>query len=192
MNRRKDIYVILGVLLLAVVGLSVGYAAVSSTLSWHFSSVKQSPLNWNIGFVGDSASPIVSGTSSIGRGCGMASVTPSTVSVTDTLLSKPQDKCTYELVIENSGDIDAKVSSITAIRPNYTTCTSTNGNMVCGNITYRLTTDLVGDNILPINTVLEAGSKMKVYLAVSYTGDELNLETSIQSGGSFLVVYAQA
>ena len=64
--------------------------------------------------------------------------------------------------------------------------------MVCGNITYKLTTDDVGTTLLTANASLETAKSQTVYLSATYTGTGLQSEAVTQSGAGFTLVYNQA
>ncbi len=193
-NGRKEMYIIIGLLAVAVVGLSVGYAALSSTLETTVGKVTQSNLEWSIAFEGSTASAEEEGTSSTGRSCGVATISGTQVTVADTKVSKPGDKCTYTLKVVNSGGIDASLTTITPVKPTGSdvTCdTADGGNMVCGNVTYKLTSDASGDTVLENDTTVTAGSGQTMYLVVSYTGAGLNESEVVQTGAGFTLVYNQ-
>lgn len=179
--------------MVSVLGIVVAYATLSTTLNISFSSISQNALTWNVGFQGSSATGTAAGTSSTGRSCGNATITSNSVSVAATTLSKPGDKCTYTLTIKNSGGIAALLSSITPTAPTSTTCGTLSGaTMVCGNITYKLTSDSGGSNAIATNTTLAIGGTSTVYLVASYTGENLNSSNVTQSGAKFVLNYAQA
>ncbi len=204
-SRTKKLNGILLTLLMALVTISVGYAALSTVLNINISSVTSKgsgdatdPVSWNVGFTG-SSSPTVGGTSSTGRSCGAATVSATSVTVAATTLSKPGDSCTYPLTIKNSGTISAKVSSITPTKPTGTnvTCTVSSGTasasaqMVCGNITYKLAASANGNSPFVTQSTLDGGQSTTVYLIISYTGASLNSTQVTQSSGKFSVTYAQ-
>jgi len=142
MKDKKMLTISLGVALVLVFGVVIAYAALSSTLNATFNGVKQESLSWNVGFNTASGSTITGSSTgnSTGHACGSASVTSNGIVVGTTSVSKPGDSCSYSFRITNSGSVQAKVSSITAIKPNSTSCTttsnSTTSTMVCGNVTY--------------------------------------------------------
>lgn len=192
-KNRKVLNIALAIVSVLTIGIVVAYAALSATLNISFSGVTQNALTWNVGFTGSSATGTAAGTSATGRSCGTATITSSTVSVAATTLSKPDDKCTYTLTIKNSGGIAAKLSSITPTKPSSITCgTASGATMVCGNITYKLTSDSAGNTALATNTTLNAGGSLTVYLVASYTGTSLNSTAVTQSGAKFVLSYAQA
>ena len=195
LKSTKSLRIALIAVILGVVGITVAYAALSTSLNVTVSKVTQNALTWNVGFTGTSASASVAGTSSTGRTCGTASITASTVTVADTTLSKPDDSCTYTLTIKNSGTIPAKLTSITPTKPtgtNVTCGTASGATMVCGNITYKLTSDAAGTTALPTNTTLNSNATQTVYLVVKYTGTTLNSSEVTQSNAKFALKYDQA
>ena len=105
MKKLDNLKTILLAVIIGVVGVAVAYAALSSTLNVTVSKVTQNTLSWSVGFTGTSATATVGGTSSTGRNCGNATITANSVAVGNTTLSKPDDSCTYELTISNSGGV---------------------------------------------------------------------------------------
>lgn len=194
MKDHKNAYLSIAALVVAVIGLSVAYAALSATLNVNFGNVSQSAMTWNVGFQTGNVTGTASGTSTTGLTCGTATVTADTATIGNTTLSKPGDTCTYALTIQNTGSIDANLATITPTTPTGITCSpATGGNMVCGNMTYKLTTDAAGSTILTNNRVLSANTgTLPVYLVVSYTGGDVNDSAVTQAGAAFTLVYNQA
>ena len=94
MRNKQKFSVMLSAMLVLLVGLSIAYAALSTTLNVTVSSVgSQGGMSWNVGFTGSSATPTVLGTSATGRSCGTATITTTAVTIADTTLSKPDDSC---------------------------------------------------------------------------------------------------
>ncbi len=194
---RRNLQVLLVGAILMVVGISVAFAALSTALNITTNSVTSlgSPdISWNIGFTGSSASPTVGGTSATGRSCGTAAITATSVTVGATTLSKPDDSCTYTLTIKNSGTITGTLASITPTKPTgsgVTCATASGATMVCGNITYKLTTDSAGSTTLTTGGALAANGTRTIYLVIKYTGTTLNSSAVTQSSGSFAITYNQ-
>ncbi len=195
MSRNKKIRTALIVVAVLMVGLTVAYAAtlLSSNLNISVNKVTQQAINWNVGFTGSSATAAAGGSSAEGRSCGTATITPTTVTVAATTLSKPQDSCTYTLNIANSGDINAKIKTITATNPTGTgvSCTGSGAQIVCGNITYTLATNSGGTTLLTTNTALNAGASTTVFLRAEFTGSTPSSSQVVQSGAAFSIVYEQ-
>lgn len=200
MKNKTTSYVIIAVLAAVVVGLGIAYAALSTTLNVNFGTVTQDALTWNVHWVAASnlAATEVK-TSTTGFSCGKASTSASTsggpldtVSVTATTLSKPDDKCTWALQIKNDGGIQAKLGTITAVQPSGKTCTVSGASMVCGNVTYKLTTDAAGTTLLAANSTINAGVTLNVYLVAMYNDPNLNDSAAdTQTSAGFTLVYNQ-
>ena len=178
----------------SVFGIAIAYAALSTSLTITANKITQSALSWNVGFVAGTVNATAGGTSSTGRTCGAATVTANSVTLADTTLSKPDDSCLYKLQVKNSGGIAASLGSVTPTKPSSTTCgTASGGNMVCGNITYKLTTDSSSSTVVTSsNFSLAAGATKDLYLLVKYTGTTLNGSAVTQSAGKFTLVFNQA
>ena len=192
-NERKSLFVIVTILAVAVLGLSIAYAALSTTLTARFSAITQQSLSWEVGFVEGSVPGTATGTSTDGITCGVATVTKSSVSVASTTLSKPDDTCTYALTIKNTGSIDANLGSINPTQPAATTCSTASGaQMVCGSLTYKLTTDSQGSTLLTPDRILaKTNGELPVYLSVKFTGDDISADID-QAGATFTLTYNQA
>ena len=192
-KNQRDMLKIVGAIVLVIAGLSVAYAALQSTLNISTSSVTQGSSTWNVAFQTGTVTPTVGGTSATGRSCGDATVTANTVTVATTTLSKPQDKCTYALVVQNTGSIDAVLNTITPVVPASTTCTQGTASMVCGNITYKLATDTSGTPELATgSTLANTSGTQNVYLIIEYTGTTTSSTAVQQNAGGFTLVYGQA
>ena len=190
-NNLKFLLLVAAVL---VVGIGIAYAALNTTLNITFNKVTQNAITWNVAFEGSTATGTPSGTSATGRVCGDASITASSVTIADSSVSKPGDKCTYELSIRNSGTVDAILNSITPTAPTSTSCSvATSGNLVCGNITYKLTTDAAGTTLFTSGGTLAAGTADTIYLVVAYNPtDEVQGTAIVQEGAKFTLAYTQA
>ena len=192
MTNIKNLKTILIAVVVGVLGVTIAYAALSSTLNITTNSITQSTLSWNVGFQTGTVEATAGGTSDTGRSCGNATVTATSVTVGNTTLSKPDDSCTYQLTIKNTGTIDAILSSINVIEPTSNTCTVSGASMVCGNLTYKLSTDVAGTTLLPLNgTIAKSTGSQTVYLIVKYTGTEINSTAIEQAAGGFTLVYSQ-
>jgi hypothetical protein len=199
-SNTKKLQTILVAVLLLVVTMSIGYAALSTTLTITGNNVVQAGLTWNIGFTGSSVTGVVKGgTSNTGRDCKTASITSSSVTLTDGVqLSKPGDKCSYTLNIKNNGSIAGVLYSITPSEPASTSCTKTNATssasaqMVCGNLTYKLAASDDGATALPTGSTLAINGTKTVYLVIEYTGTDVHSTQINQAGGKFTIVYNQA
>lgn len=193
-NKRhhKTFLVSAGAILVLLISITIIYAALSTTLNITINRVSQNALTWNVAFSTGSVTPTVGGTGDAGRSCGTATVDATTVTVANTTLSKPEDSCTYQLTINNTGSIDAKLGTITPVHPSSTNCTDSGASMVCGNITYKLATNSTGTTLLATNsTIANTTGTQTVYLIIKYTGATTSNTSTTQSSGGFTLVYNQ-
>ena len=187
-NRQSIIIVTL--LCACLFGLAVAYAALSATLEITFGTVTQNALTWNVGFETGTINGTKTGAAA--AVCGQATATADTVSIANTTLTTLHDKCVYKLKIMNTGSIDALLSTISAKTPTSFSCgTATTSQMVCGNITYKLTTDAAGQSLLGTNNVLaNTTGTLDVYLTAEYTGTSTGSD-GVQNSGGFTLNYVQ-
>lgn len=189
-KTNKQTMIIVAFLCAGLFGLAVAYAALSATVNVTFGKVTQNALSWNVGFETGTTTATESG--STGVVCGEATTTANTVSIANTTLTTLHDKCLYKLKIQNTGSIDAILQSISPRVPTSMSCnTTTTSQMVCGNITYKLTSDQEGLSLLDVNNTLSANTgTLDVYLSVEYTGTETGANNQ-QSAGGFTFNYVQ-
>ena len=206
-ENKKGTYVILGILLVAVAGLSIAYAALSTTLNVNFGTVTQTAQTWNVKFKEGNVTATVGGTSATGRSCGTATVSTDglTITVGATQLSKPSDSCVWQLTVQNNGTIDATLSGISATDPTGTgfSCTPTSGatnTLTCGNIIYKLGTNNTCSTLLATGGTLakKSGStpgSQTIYLCATYDSSKTSLSNSsaeiVQTGTKFTLTYGQ-
>ena len=194
MNEKnsKGVYVVIIILCVIVVSLAIAYAALSTTLNINFGNVTQSEQSWSVGFLGSEVNGNSSGSSTTGLSCGKATITPNSVSVANTIISKPGDKCVYELTIKNNGSISANLATITPVSPSGISCTNNGSSLTCGNISYKLSTDNLGQTLLTTNRVLNSTDTLTIYLTAEYVGTDVSNSAEVQSGAGFTLVYNQA
>lgn len=190
-KKNNRTMIIIALLCAALFGIAVAYAALGTTLDITFNALQQEGLTWNVGF--EPGTYTATATGSSGVSCGEAVTTPQTTTVANTVLTTLHDKCVYALRIKNTGSVAANLETITAKTPTSIACnTTTTSRMVCGNTTYKLTTDAAGQNLLTENNVLAAtNGTLDVYLTVEYTGETTGGENVDQTNGGFTLNYTQ-
>lgn len=120
--------------MLAVISvMGFGYSLLSSNLAVSSASVvNQHPLTWDVGFNGTySATALNTGASSVS--CGDPLMSSTSAQLRTTHLSASGDGCRYELEVENSGDIGAKINAVdTVVDSNSSgyTCTRVSSGQV--------------------------------------------------------------
>ncbi len=205
--KRKDKkvnYKVLTVIALICVGfISIAYALLSSTLTITFNKVTQDALTWNVRFKKPTDGYTVTATASsynnntTGFSCGLATINNSnqlTVTVAETHLSKPGDRCVWPLTVENVGTIAAKLKTATGNKGSNT-CTVSGTQLTCGKIVYILATDSACTTKLTTGGTLAASTgTQNLYLCAYYPETETALATGLpitQSGISYTLVYEQ-
>ena len=193
MNAKKYLIMITAVIL-GLAGITIAYAALSQQLTVTVNKVTQTAQTWNVALTTGTLTATVEGTGDTGRNCGTATATATAITVDDTSLSKPGDGCVYTFVVKNTGTIAAKLGTITPTKPTSTTCgTASGGNMVCGNITYKITTNAAGTTVATAsNTTVAAGGTKTLYLVVRYTAATPASSAVTQTGAKFTLPFNQA
>lgn len=196
--KRKNyniLLIIIGILVVGVIGLTVAYAALSTTLNVQFGNLTQSALTWDVGFNTGSVAGVATGS---GVSCGTVTVNSTTVSGAKVKFGNSGDKCSYTFTVRNNGTLGASITSITPKKPTSTTCGTASGStMVCGDITYKLRYDSATSTTQPaVGNVLAAKSgttatKRTVVLTAEYTGATSAANDFSQSSFGFTIVYGQ-
>lgn len=188
--RKNKSLVVITILCAVLLGLSVAYAALNATLNVTMGNVAQSALTWNVGFEPGTVQGSKTGANAI---CGEATATSNSVSIANTTLTTLHDKCVYNLKIKNTGSVDAEIASIVGKAAASISCdTTTTSKMICGNITYKLTTDAAGNSLLGVGNVLaKTNGVLDVYLTAEYEGMETVSEDVEQNTGGFTINYTQ-
>ena len=197
--RNYTIAIVSSVVLL--LGVTVAYALLSTTLNVTVNTVTQSAQTWNVAFGASSYSPTKLGSSDTGRTCGNATVSGTVLTVAATTLSKPGDGCRYALTVKNSGTIGAILNSVSITAPSgtgaSTNCTVPSPatmSFTCGNILYKFTTDTAGNTLVATGSsgqTIAAGATATFYLHILYTPDTLQSTALTQTNAKFLLNYQQ-
>lgn len=204
MKNRKKMYIILFSLVFVVIVMSVGYAIMSTALNIQFGSgtnaltLKKEAWNVSLMTSGNNNGTASGSADTVGRSCGSLTVTANTITVGDTTLSKPGDKCLWTFKVKNSGTIDASLQSVSNIGPDGITCSEVSTlytKMVCGNIAYRILTSSSDENSalksgIDSSDVLP-GEEKTYYIMAKYVGTNLNSSPVTHSGVSFKLNYVQ-
>ena len=146
MSDKKNI--LIGVLLLTIVIMAVGYAAFATTLNINGSASIAGA--WDVSIVG--ITPQITGTASEDP----ASSFTTTTATFNAKLMKPGDSITYTITVKNKGSIEAKLSSI-ALTPQATVSESGAGSDA---ILYEILSQPAVDSTLAPNAETEV--KVKV------------------------------
>ena len=173
-------------LMLAVIGISVGFAAMSTQLQIT-GTAKVVPAKWEVKFTGQTFS---NNSTSASEG--------KTPSLTDTLfsnyeivLTKPGDKGTYTVNVKNNGDIDAKISTVSLGTASYSGANAADEALVESNVTYNVTWSN-GDPI-SVNDELAHGADRDIIVEVEYDSEATALPSApvTISGRDLTVLFVQ-
>lgn len=176
-DNKKVLYGLVALaLVLSVVGISIGFAAMSTDLTIN-GSAEVVPASWDIKFK-DLSSPTIAGD---------AEVTTAPTITSDThignyavKLTKPGDSVTYTFKVANDGTIDAKLTDFIKATPTFTgtgATASADATIVQNNFEYTVTYS--DDTAITKNTdELDAESYKTVKLVVGYKADATELPTN--------------
>ena len=187
LNKNKQQWLLLSIYI-AVVGLSLGYAALQETLTINAeATVGAADENWKIYF-DEADEGITTGTAEKGQ----IQLTNTDVTINGVKLKAPGDSVTYTFYVKNDGTIDAELGTYT---PKEASVTGTGEQMeqdqqlVTKNYEYKLEYADDGGTIAVGNELTHGDSK-KIKLTITYkdTADSLpTKEVSITNLGATLV-----
>lgn len=171
-NNMKSL--VLVVLVVAICGLSVAYALLSTTLSIS-GSTKVSAASWGIKFKNLSGSNVGGATYTL------PTLSDTALSDYEIILTKPGDSVTFAFDIVNEGTIAAAITSFVKNTPTCSgvagsTTGTTDAPLVCNNITYSLT--YADGTPVAINDTLAAGETKSVKLSLTYNSNAASLPSN--------------
>lgn len=183
-------------LLIAVVGLTVGYAAYSSTLTIN-GTANVDPASWKVNFgykTGDSLTGTIKGHATETTAPTLADTT---ISGFDVTLKAPGDSVTYNFLIKNSGTLNAKLASFTmgtlTCAPNASSNISQeDATKLCGELTYTLT--YADGSTITTGTTLDVGNSKELVLKLEWPSTStLSVSDDVKvTIGATTFVYEQA
>ena len=162
-KNRSGKIAIIAVLLVVVTGISIGYAAMSTTLTIN-GTAKMDPASWSVKFENLSNTTTGAATATTGT------LVDTAITDIDVTLTKPGDSVTYTFDVTNDGEIDAELGTFTKTDISCTNAGTANGaddaTITCDNTIYELTY-ADGSAINPTDELL-AGETKNLKLVVSY------------------------
>ncbi|MBP3635260.1 MAG: hypothetical protein J6J17_02210 [Bacilli bacterium] len=204
-NKIRNVVLI--ILAIALIGMTIVYAALSQTLNIT-STAKVKASTWDIHFANLSEATKVGG-ANVTTPPTLASTT---ISGLDVSLVKPGDSVSYTFDVVNNGSIDANLGTYTInTKGNGITCTdssgsttSSNATNVCNNLIFTLTyntattaaqtgTAISAGTAVAKNQKLKAGQTVKLKLTVTFNSAATSVPTSdvTISGLNSTLVYDQ-
>lgn len=183
-------------LLIAVVGLTVGYAAYSSTLTINGTATVD-PASWKVNFgykTGDSLTGTIKGHATETTAPTLADTT---ISGFDVTLKAPGDSVTYNFLIKNSGTLNAKLANFTM---GTLTCAPNDGSSIsqedatklCGELKYTLA--YADGSTITTGTTLNANDSKELELKLEWpSASTLSVSDDVKvTIGTTTFVYEQA
>ncbi len=181
-ERNMKILAIVAIVI-AVGGLSIGFAAFSQALTISNTTATVTPAEFKPVFSNLGATTIV-GTATASN----PTFTPDTTQMSDIAitLQNPGDSVTYNFEIENQGTMDAKLTAMImagldsaalscAVSGDTNHIDATN---VCADLTYTLTYETSGNSVA-VNDLLPVGASESVNLTLTYDpADSTTLPTN--------------
>ena len=170
MNNKVQ-NILLGVLAVGLIGITVAYATLSQQLKIN-GTAKVASAKWDVHFANMSTGA-KTGYAEIAT-TGKLTASGTTVSGSFGTLKAPGDSITYTFDIENAGDINAVIDSVTGGQS--VTCTSATqsvANAVCGDLSYSIkytdgNTAIAKGDKLAKATSASAPTKKNVTLTITY------------------------
>lgn len=190
-ENKKTLYSFVALsLVLSVIGISVGFAAMSTELNLN-GSASVTPATWKIKFNNLSA-PTITGSATVENAPVITSDTH--IGNYEVQLTKPGDSVVYTFDIVNSGSIDAELSSYTFANPTITGTGASAANdetIVSNNLVYTLT--YADGSAINANDTLDKNTTKSLKLTVGYsaTASALPANAVTISGMDVTFVYGQ-
>lgn len=130
-------------LLIAVVGLTVGYAAYSETLTISGTATVD-PANWDVHFAYKTGDSLIATKTGSAAESTAPTLTATSVSGFAVVLKAPGDSVTYEFSVKNTGTLDAKLTTfnmgqITCAPNTSSTISQQDATNLCNELNYTLT-----------------------------------------------------
>ncbi len=180
-------------LMVAVVGLTIGYAAYSTTLKIN-GTANVDPAVWDVKFAYTNTTDTALTATKTGFAAvnAEATLTDTQVSGFDVTLKAPGDSVTYNFLVANKGTLDAELStftmgSLSCAPATGSQATQEEATAVCSELTYSLTG-------VTANSVLEDGTSTPVTLTLAWkaTGTATASDDIAITVGETTLIYTQA
>lgn len=177
--------------------VSVVYAVLQDRLYINVKTMTQSELTFDVGFDTTPLTVVPSNANLDECSNSQITITKTSVKINQISLPTKDAACSYQLIIKNNGNMNAKISAITSIKPEGETCTTNGSVMTCNHIEYSIKERYAesGDNTT-INTgdIIQPGKSRTVWFNIKVVGISDNSdepENDInQVDGGFTITYS--
>lgn len=195
-KQRSTKIIAIAALIVAITGISVAFAAMSTTLNIN-GTAEMNTAEWDIHFenltvetslgeAGFQTAPTIQSLTTIGN--------------YEAKVTKPGDQVSFTFDVINAGSIDAKLDQllINSVAGGTPTCTGkdattgvSDATIVCGNLTYSLTY-VSDDTNVAANNTLAKGTTKRMRVTLKYTGSTLPANDVEITGLGITLTYAQS
>ncbi len=171
MSNRKTKLIIIACLCVAVLGLSIGYALLSTRLNIT-GTAKVPASTWDVVFLEDEMQTTKTGMAK----CDKGAIEGTSISGMSVEFTKPGDSCSFSIPVKNTGNISAKLVDVTGKSSNLTfvgsgkTATS-DQELLKSNVVYEVNygnTQINGNTNFSSIDLLKADNKVTVTLRVTF------------------------
>ena len=184
-------------LLVAVAGLTIGYAAYSSTLTVN-GTANVDPADWNVKFAYTTGSSLTAEATGNAVEVTAPTLSDTAVSGFDVTLKAPGDSITYKFSVKNTGSLDATLGTFTmgtlSCAPNDgSSITQEDATKLCNELQYTL--KYADNSEITTGTTLEktTGSKDLVLSLVWPESSTLKVTDDVKvTIGATTLIYDQA
>lgn len=189
-KERKVKTLSIAALIVAVLGLTVAFAALSTQLTIN-GTAEVKAATWDIHFANLSEATLT-GTATVATAPTLTATKIGDYKIT---IVKPGDGVKYTFDVENKGTIDAKLGTFTKPEPVCTSAGTAEGSAaeaakVCEGLTYTLTYTDTGSAVAAEDT-LAKGETKNLTLTLSYDSDSVPSNDVEISGLDITMVYNQ-
>ncbi len=178
-------------LMVAVVGLTIGYAAYSSTLKIT-GAANVDPSSWGVKFAYKTGDTLVATKTGNALVTTEATLSDTQVSGFNATLKAPGDSVSYTFLVSNSGTLDAKLTtytlgSLSCAPAAGSSASTTEASNICSELSYTLSN-------VSENEVLAAGDSKEVTLKLEWksTGTTVATDDVAITIGETTLIYTQA
>ncbi len=171
MNSRRTKLIIIACLCVVVVGLSIGYALLSTRLNIT-GTAKVPASTWDVVFLENEINKTETGMAK----CSLGTIEGTSISEMNVEFTKPGDSCTFSIPVKNIGNISAKLVDVTGKSSNLTFVGSgktvlSDQELLQKNVVYEVnygTTPIKGDTNFSNIELLKATNEVTVTLRVTF------------------------
>lgn len=191
-NKNLNRLIAVITLIIAILGLGVSLFAISSTIKISgYANVNNA--KWDIHFENLSKVQLTGYAQEIARP--KLNKDSTSINKFKVAFNSSSDTAAYEFNVVNSGDIDARITTISILNPicigfsEDVATAVTDAGIVCNNFKYELF--YVNGGRIMINDLLPAGSKKTLKLIMRYVGNDWPMEKVELTDLSASIIYSQ-